>query len=133
MARLIGATTDAVEADRFAAVAHAVSLSRAVVLLKGARTLIGAPDEQTVANPSGTPALATAGSGDVLAGITAALCASLPGAFQAACAAAYVHGAAGERWVLEHGADRGLLAHEIADAVPEVLAALARERTVLPV
>lgn len=133
MARLLGVTTDAVEADRFGAVERAVSLSGAVVLLKGARTLVGAPGEKTVVNPSGTPALATAGSGDVLSGIAAALCASTSSPFRAALAAAYAHGAAGEHWVERHGADRGLLAHEIADALPAVLAGLARDRAPLPV
>jgi hydroxyethylthiazole kinase-like uncharacterized protein yjeF len=133
MARLLGASTEDVEADRFGAVARAVSLSGSVVLLKGARTLVGAPAEKTVANPSGTPALATAGSGDVLSGITAAFAALSERPFQAACAAAYVHGASGEHWVQAHGADRGLLAHEIADSVPAVLAGLARDRTALPV
>jgi len=132
MARLLGSTTAEVESDRFAAVARAVSLSGAVVLLKGARTLVGAPGVQTAANPSGTPALATAGSGDVLAGILAALAVELE-PFHAACAAAHVHGAAGERWASARGQDRGLLAHEIADGVPAVLAELAAERNPLPV
>jgi NAD(P)H-hydrate epimerase len=132
MARLLGSTTAEVEADRFAAVARAVSLSGAVVLLKGARTLVGAPGVQTVVNPSGTPALATAGSGDVLAGMVAALAVGLE-PFHAACAAAYVHGLAGEQWASARGQDRGLLAHEIADTVPAVLAGLAAERNALPV
>lgn len=132
MARLLGSTTAEVEADRFAAVARAVSLSGAVVLLKGARTLVGAPGVQTVANPSGTPALATAGSGDVLAGVVAALTVGLE-PFHAACAAAYTHGMSGEQWASARGQDRGLLAHEIADGVPAVLAGLAAERSALPV
>jgi NAD(P)H-hydrate epimerase len=131
MARLLGSTTAAVEADRFGAVASAVSLSGAVVLLKGARTIVGAPGEKPVVNPSGTPALATAGSGDVLAGVLAALALSMSDPFRAACAAAYIHGRAGEAWAAMHG-DRGLLAHEVADAVPGVLAGLARGRTTLP-
>jgi NAD(P)H-hydrate epimerase len=132
MARLLASTTAEVESDRFGAVARAVSLSGAVVLLKGARTLVGAPGVQTAANPSGTPALATAGSGDVLAGVLAALAVELD-PFHAACAAAYVHGASGERWSNARGQDRGLLAHEIADGVPAILAELAAERTALPV
>jgi NAD(P)H-hydrate epimerase len=127
MARLLSATTEAVEADRFGAVARAVAASGAVVLLKGARTLVGAPGELTVANPSGTPALATAGSGDVLSGVLAALAVAVDGTFRAACTGAYVHGAAGERWASMHGQDRGMLAHEIADGVPAVLAGLATE------
>lgn len=132
MARLLGGAAAEVEADRFGAVSRAVSLSGAVVLLKGARTIIGAPEVKPVVNPSGTPALATAGSGDVLSGVLAALSAALGDPFRAACASAYVHGASGEYWSGAHGADRGLLAHEIADAVPNVLAGLARDRSTLP-
>jgi len=132
MARLLGGATADVEGDRFGAVERAVSLSGAVVLLKGARTLMGAPGEKPVVNPSGTPALATAGSGDVLSGMMAALAVAVGDPFRAACAAAYVHGAAGQAWVRAHGADRGLLAHEIADAVPAALAGLASSSWALP-
>lgn len=133
MGRLLGASTADVERDRFGAVARAVFGSRAVVLLKGARTLVGAPEELPVVNPSGTPALATAGSGDVLAGILGAFAAGERTLLHAACAAAYVHGLAGERWAEAAGADRGLLAREIADGIPGALAALTRPVRVLPV
>jgi NAD(P)H-hydrate epimerase len=133
MARVLGIGTSDVEGNRFDAVRRAVSLSGAVVLLKGARTLVGAPGQATVVNPSGNPALATAGSGDVLSGITGALVIALEDAFRAACAAAFVHGRAGDEWAVKTGADRGLLAHEIADAVPPVLARLTPVRGPLPV
>jgi NAD(P)H-hydrate epimerase len=71
---------------------------------------------------SGSTALATAGSGDVLAGVVAALACSLP-PFTAAWCGAFLHGVAGAAWEKEHG-DRGLLASEIADQLPGVLAAL---------
>jgi hydroxyethylthiazole kinase-like uncharacterized protein yjeF len=134
MARLLGVATKDVEQDRFAAVTEAVKRSGAVVLLKGARTLIGAPSVLTVVNPSGCPALATAGSGDVLSGICGAFFAALGDPLRAACAAAFVHGRSAEHWCTEQGgADRGLLAHEIADGVPRVLAALTRPTAPLPV
>ena len=85
-------TTKDVEGDRFKAVAEAVGRSGAVVLLKGARTLVGAPSVLTAVNPSGCAALATAGSGDVLSGICGAFFAALGDPFHAACAAAFVHG-----------------------------------------
>ena len=78
-------------------------------------------------NPSATPALATAGSGDTLAGIIGAMLASLD-PFDAACAGVFIHSAAAEAWSAAHG-DRGLLATEIADGVPDVLRALTREHT----
>jgi NAD(P)H-hydrate epimerase len=133
MARLLGVKTVDVEGDRFEAVSRAVGASGAVVLLKGARTLIGAPGQATLVNSSGCPALATAGSGDVLSGITAAFLATIDDARRAATLAAFVHGRSGERWSAQTGADRGLLAHEIADGVPGVLAGLTRPEASLPV
>ena len=111
-ARLLGITTAEVEHDRFAAVSAIVSRTACTVVLKGAHTLIAAPDRAPVASPFATPALATAGSGDVLAGIIAALALELP-VFEAACAGVLLHASAGAR--LKR--DRGVLAHEIADAV----------------
>ena len=133
MARLLGVSTREVEADRFAAVARAVAESGAVVLLKGARTLIGAPGELPIVNPTGTPAMATAGSGDVLSGVLAANLAALRDPLRAACVAAYLHGASGEAWVAAHGSDRGLVAHELADGIPRALAAVTRAGGALPV
>jgi NAD(P)H-hydrate epimerase len=125
MARIVGGTWQAVEADRFGTLARAVALTGSVVLLKGHRTLIGAPDERTAINVTGSQVLATGGSGDVLTGIVAAFAALLD-VRRAAYAAAYVHGLAGERLAL-NGVDRGVLAHEIADQVPFALAALHRQ------
>ena len=119
LALLLGTTSEEVESDRFAAVRAAASRAQSVVLLKGPFTVIAAPDGRMVVNSTGNPALATAGSGDVLAGLTGALAGSLP-PFEAAWCAAYLHGAAGDAWKAKHG-DRGLLASEIADAVPGVL------------
>src|SRR5450432_3502799 len=96
MARLIGGTAEAVEADRFGALARAVALTGSVVLLKGYRTLIGAPDERVAINATGSGVLATGGSGDVLSGILASFGTALD-ARRAAYAAAHVHGIAGER------------------------------------
>jgi NAD(P)H-hydrate epimerase len=123
---LLGTTPKDVEADRFGALARAVKETGSVVLLKGARTLIGGPDELPIVNPTGNPALATAGSGDVLAGILGALFANVREPLEAAALAAYVHGLAAERWVAAHGVDRGMVAHEIADGVPEVLSSLSK-------
>ena len=126
-ARLLGTAAADVERDRFAAARKLALASRAVVVLKGARTIIAAPDGRIVINPSGNAALATAGSGDVLGGIIGALACSLD-AFDAACAGVFIHGAAGDAWA-KGGADRGLLASEIADGIPAVFAALHRAPT----
>jgi NAD(P)H-hydrate epimerase len=122
MARLVGGTAVDVEADRFGTLARAVALTRSVVLLKGHRTLVGAPEERVAINVSGSGVLATGGSGDVLTGILAAFGALLD-IRRAAYVAAYVHGVAGERRSRQ-GVDRGVLAHEIADEVPFALGAL---------
>lgn len=122
MARLVGGTAAEVEADRFGTVARAVALTASVVLLKGQRTLVGAPDERVAINVTGSNVLATGGSGDVLSGVLAAFGVHLD-ARRAAYSAAYVHGLAGERRAL-HGVDRGVLASEIADEVPLALGAL---------
>jgi NAD(P)H-hydrate epimerase len=122
MARLVGGTAAEVEADRFGSLARAVALTEKVVLLKGHRTLVGAPEQRVAINVSGSGVLATGGSGDVLTGILAAFGALLD-IRRAAYVAAYVHGVAGERRA-QPGVDRGVLAHEIADEVPLALGAL---------
>jgi NAD(P)H-hydrate epimerase len=124
LGKLLSLGTSQVEGDRFAAITTAVARARSVVVLKGAHTLIGAPGESTVINASGNSALATAGAGDVLSGILGALVCTLD-PFEAAWAAVHLHGMAADLWRDAH-ADRGLLAHEIADHVPSAIAALAR-------
>lgn len=96
-------------------------------MLKGAHTIIAHPDGRLAINATGNPALGTAGAGDVLGGIIGALaCGAAP--FEAACAGVYVHGLAADHWRDQNG-DRGLLASEIADLLPPILSALAREHT----
>ncbi|MDF3066789.1 MAG: hypothetical protein K0R38_2390 [Polyangiaceae bacterium] len=123
LGRLLGVPYQQVEEDRFGAVARAVALTGAVVLLKGRFSIVAAPGALPVVNPTGGPVLATGGSGDVLSGIIAALCCELP-TREAAYAGAYLHGAAADAWAKSRGADRGLLAHEIADALPQALGEL---------
>jgi NAD(P)H-hydrate epimerase len=120
--RLLGRSSEAVEHDRFGAAREAAQRANAVVLLKGAYSIIAGPDGRIVVTGSGSPALATAGSGDVLAGLIGALACKLP-PFEAAWCGAFLHGVSGAAWQKEHG-DRGLLASEIADGLPGVLAAL---------
>ena len=117
LARLLGRDSDWVDAHRLEAVQAAVDRFRCVVLLKGADTLVAAPAEGVLVSASGTPALATAGSGDVLTGIVAAFLAKGVDARLAAAAGTYAHGRAAEL-----GPERGLVASDLIDALPDVLA-----------
>jgi NAD(P)H-hydrate epimerase len=125
LGRLLGRSARAIEQDRFGAVREAVARTRAIVVLKGARTIIATPDGRMHICMAGNPALATAGAGDVLTGIIAGLACTLP-LDRAATAGVLVHALAGDLWRKRTGSDRGLLAGEIAEAVPGLVARLAR-------
>ena len=96
-----------------------------VVLLKGYRTVIAGPDGRAVVNPTGGAELASAGTGDVLTGVVAALLAAGLGPFEAAWAAAYVHGVAGG--LSAAGGPVGVLAWDVAEALPRALAHVASD------
>ncbi|HTM43877.1 MAG TPA: NAD(P)H-hydrate dehydratase [Polyangiaceae bacterium] len=133
MGRLLGMTGAQVENDRFSAVSVTAQRGNCTVLLKGPCTLIASPGQRTLIHSTQAPSLATAGSGDVLAGIIGALCLTLS-PWQAAFVGAHVHARAAQLWQAENqAADRGLLAHEIADHVPAVIAELTRRSASLPV
>ena len=85
--------------------------------------MIAAPDGRIAINPTGGPALATGGSGDVLLGMLTGLLVQGLGPFEAAALAAFVHGAAADRLAARTG-DTGLLASELAAEVPATLAQL---------
>lgn len=118
-ARLLASSSREVQADRPKAARSLARRSACPVLLKGEASLLARPDGRVVVNPTGTPLLATAGSGDVLAGLVAALIAGGLSVGQAASAGAWLHGAAGEA-LAERIGDAGLLAHEVADFVPVI-------------
>ena len=121
--RLLGRSVRSVQGDRLGVARALARRAHAVAVLKGAHTLIAAPTGEVAANPTGTPLLATAGSGDVLAGLVGALLAGGLAPREAAVAGAWLHGAAAERLAPSLG-DAGLLAHEVADAIPVVRAGL---------
>ena len=103
---------------REAAAGEAAVRAGAVVVLKGRETVIAAPDGRLVVNRNGSPWLATAGSGDVLAGMIGGLLAQRMDSFDAACAAVWMHGDAGTRF------GPGLIAEDLPEQLPGVLAAL---------
>jgi NAD(P)H-hydrate epimerase len=118
-ARLLGVTTGAIAGNRFQAALELAGRTGQTVVLKGAGTLIASPEGRLAVCERGTPALGTGGTGDVLAGLCTALLASLP-PFEAAICAVELHARAGE---LAATGDRGLLASEVAHALPSALAA----------
>jgi NAD(P)H-hydrate epimerase len=120
-ARLLGCDTAAVQADRPAAARALAAQSGAVAILKGARTLVAAPDGALSINPTGGPGLAAGGSGDVLAGLLGALLARGLSAWDAARLGVYLHGLAGDLGPLQGG-----LASELADRIPTAFDALAQ-------
>lgn len=122
MARLMGGevTVKEVQADREGAARRMAGEWKAVVVLKGAFTVVAAPDGRTMVLPFANAALATAGSGDVLAGAIAGLRAQGMGAFEAAVAGAYVHGLAGELARAALG-DMGVVAGDLPPRLPLAL------------
>ena len=97
MARLTGLSMAEISADRENIARQYAEKWNAVVVLKGSRTVVATLDGRACVNPTGNPGLARGGSGDVLAGMTAALLACHLPAFEAASCAAYLHGAAADR------------------------------------
>ena len=112
MARLTGLSAAQINADREGTALRCAQAWNAVVVLKGARTVVAAPDGRVCVNPTGNPGLSRGGSGDVLAGMTAALLACRLPAYEAAACAVYLHGAAADRAAAVHG-EYGMLPHDI--------------------
>ena len=112
MARLTGCSAADINADREGTALSFAKAWDAVVVLKGARTVIAAPDGRCAVNPTGNPGLARGGSGDVLAGMTSALLACRLPAFEAAVCAVYLHGAAADCAAAKHG-EAGMLPHDL--------------------
>lgn len=120
MARLVGAPLGEVkEMDRVELAREKAAAWGHVVLLKGAYTVVAAPDGRAAVQPFAHPILSTAGSGDVLAGVIVALLGQGLPPYEAAVLGGYLHGAAG-RLAADDVGDAGLLAAEIADWVPDV-------------
>jgi hydroxyethylthiazole kinase-like uncharacterized protein yjeF len=115
LARLLGTEPDAVEAGRLEHARRAAEELASTVLLKGSTTVVAEAERPVRVNPTGTPRLATAGTGDVLSGLIGALLAGGVDAIDAAAAGAYLHGLAG-RLAAEPGAPIG--AHDVIEALP---------------
>lgn len=131
MSRLTGKSTAEVNADRLRAATESAALWGVTVTLKGAYTVVASPNGRARVNPFSNPGLASAGTGDVLAGATAGLLAQGVSPFDAASCAAYVHGTAGEMAREEMG-DTGMLATDLLPRLPLAIKRL-REGTPGPV
>ena len=121
LARMLGVERDVVEARRLEYARRAAVELHAVVLLKGSTTVVATPDGRVRVNPTGTAALATAGTGDVLAGLCGALLAGGLDPYDAASAGAWLHGLAG-RLAADGGAP--ISAYDVLDALPAAFRAL---------
>ena len=121
MARLTGRSAAEINADREGTALRYAKVWNAVVVLKGAHTVIAGPDGRCAVNPTGNPGLSRGGSGDVLAGMTSALLACGLPAFEAAACAVYLHGAAADRAAALHG-ETGMLPHDLLDALGTLFA-----------
>jgi NAD(P)H-hydrate epimerase len=120
MARLLGGTVADVQDDRLNVSVNASADWRQVVVLKGAHTVVAAPDGRAAISPHANPLLASAGTGDVLAGAIAGLLSQGMAPFEAAACGVYLHGLAAEEIGEEMG-DRGMLASQLLPALPRAM------------
>ncbi len=125
MSRLVGCTIDDVQADRLGMARDFATSHKVYVVLKGYRTIVATPDGKVFVNPTGSPGMATGGTGDVLAGMLGAWLGQLLDAEAACRLAVYLHGAAGELADADQGEvsmTASDLVQHISDAVLELTA-----------
>jgi len=125
MARLVGGSIEEVQEDRVGIARRKAQEWGAVVVLKGARTVVADPDGPAAIIPTGNPGMATGGTGDVLAGLLGALLAGGLRPREAARAAAWIHGRAGDLAAQRFG-ERGMIAGDLAECIAAVWAAWGR-------
>jgi NAD(P)H-hydrate epimerase len=124
MARLVKAEGgQAVNRDRIAVASSFAAAHRAIVVLKGARTLLADPEGRLSICPTGNPGLATGGTGDVLTGMIVSLLAQGLSAWDAACSATYLHGLAGDLAAHSRG-QAGMIAGDVIDQIPYAIGQL---------
>jgi hydroxyethylthiazole kinase-like uncharacterized protein yjeF len=131
-ARLLGVTGAIVQADRLAAARELAARLSATVVLKGSGSVIAARDGDVVINTTGNPGLATAGSGDVLAGFCGALLAQGWDEWEAALCAVWLHGASAEALVYEGVGPIGLTAGELPQAARALFNAMVKDEEDVP-
>ena len=121
LGRLLGCPSEEVKAHRLASARRAAAESNAIVVLKGDDTIVARPDGFAAISPGATPALATAGTGDVLSGVTGALLAKEMDPFVAACAGVRLHALAGKLAAERLRGPDGVVASDVIAALPLAL------------
>ncbi|MFZ5453411.1 MAG: NAD(P)H-hydrate dehydratase [Thermodesulfobacteriota bacterium] len=120
MARFLEITTQEVQADRLLTAREAASRTKAVVVLKGAQTLVADPEGRVSLNATGNPGLASGGTGDVLTGLIGGFLAQGMPPWDAARLGVYLHGLAADFFAAQYG-HRGLIAGDLLAVFPEVM------------
>jgi len=124
MARLAGSTIPDIQADRIGSARSLATSRNVIVVLKGERTLIGFPDGRVQINPTGSPSMATGGTGDILTGMLCGLMAQFPkDPDRAMAAAVYLHGAAGEI-AARRATEQTVIATDLLDCLAEGIRAI---------
>jgi ADP-dependent NAD(P)H-hydrate dehydratase / NAD(P)H-hydrate epimerase len=126
MARLLGTSAGDVQKDRLGVAGGFAREFNVHVVLKGAGTVIAAPDGALAVNPTGNPGMATGGTGDVLTGMIVGFLAQGLSPWDAACAGTYLHGLAGDLAAARRG-EIGMIARDLVDAIPEAIRGLQSE------
>lgn len=127
MSRLTGLSVDQIQTDRVNIVKKFAKSWNQMVVLKGANTVVASPDGKSAISPFANPALATAGTGDVLSGIVAGLLAQGLTLFNATCAGVYIHGLAGKMIRKKYGT-AGAVASDLLPLIPKALLSIAKHR-----
>jgi NAD(P)H-hydrate epimerase len=130
MARLVGMSTDEVQASRLEIARNFAVAHHLFVVLKGHRTLIATPDEKVFINPTGNPGMATGGTGDVLTGMIAAWLAQLLDAEAACKLAVYLHGLAGDLAEADEG-EVAMTSTDVAGHLGDAIMELTARRKVV--
>ncbi len=120
LGRLLGRPSDQIAAHRLSSVREAAATAEAVVVLKGDDTLVAEPGGRVAVSRGGAPALATAGTGDVLSGVIGAYLAKRMDPFHAACAGVWLHAAAGRLAERRIGVE-GVIAGDVIEQLPRAL------------
>jgi hydroxyethylthiazole kinase-like uncharacterized protein yjeF len=121
MSILSGLSTDEIQSARLDIAEKYARKWKVVLVLKGAFTIVASPDGRSATLPLATPALARAGTGDVLAGLIAGLRAQGVSAFEASCTAVWLHGQAGLRAAALMGGTAGVLAGDLIAEIPDLI------------